>query len=196
LALDNYPEREIYVKITALDNKENPIETIEGKATGGSINIDGSSALRRTCSLSMVSSNTKITNYYWTLNNKFKLEIGLYNFIKKNNILEHPEWNSYPTICWFKQGVFLISSFSASMNSSSYTINISGKDKMAKLNGDCGGTLTSSVDFGKTEYYDKITNSSFYEYTPIKDIIYNAVHLYGGELTHKIIINDLDIMGK
>jgi hypothetical protein len=36
---------------------ELPIETIEGKITTGSINIDGSSAVRRSCSLTMVTND-------------------------------------------------------------------------------------------------------------------------------------------
>lgn len=46
--------RAIYVRIIALTKDELPLQTIEGKATGGSINIDGTSSLRRTCSLTMV----------------------------------------------------------------------------------------------------------------------------------------------
>ena len=46
---------EIYAKIISLDFYENPIESIEGKVTGGNINIDGNSSVRRSCSLTLVS---------------------------------------------------------------------------------------------------------------------------------------------
>jgi hypothetical protein len=59
--------------------------------TGGSVNIDGDSAVRRTCSLSLFTENTDLTEYYWTLKTKFKLEIGI-----ENNI--DPK---YPDIIWF-----------------------------------------------------------------------------------------------
>jgi hypothetical protein len=42
-------EREIYARITALSWNESPIEYIEGKVINGSINVDGNSAVRRTC---------------------------------------------------------------------------------------------------------------------------------------------------
>ena len=42
-----------YVKITLLDWEENPIEEIQGLTTGGSINLNGDSAVRRTCNLSI-----------------------------------------------------------------------------------------------------------------------------------------------
>lgn len=196
LALDNFPTREVYGRITALTREEEPIQTIEGRATGGSINIDGASALRRTFSMTLVAEMADFTDYYWTVKTKMKLEIGLRNPFRNQPDTYHPEWSIYPDICWFNQGIYILTAFSSSLNTGSLTLNLSGKDKMAQLNGECGGTLTSSVDFGKTEYYDKTTNSTFYEFTPIKDIVYNAVHLYGGEMPHKIIINDLDIMGK
>ena len=46
--LDEWPQREIYIKIISLDFAENPRAEIQGVATGGSINVDGSSAVRRT----------------------------------------------------------------------------------------------------------------------------------------------------
>jgi hypothetical protein len=64
---------------------------IEGCITNGSINIDGASAVRRTCSLSFIAKDVNINNFYWGLNNKFKLEVGLKNFINSN----------YPDIIWF-----------------------------------------------------------------------------------------------
>jgi hypothetical protein len=57
----------------------------------------------------------------WGLNTKFKLEIGLKNTINK----------LYPDIIWFKQGIFLISSFNTSRATNNFTIAIQGKDKMS-----------------------------------------------------------------
>ena len=56
------------------------------------------------------------------------------------------------------------------------------------------GTINSSVDFGTIDEIDKngyIKRSSY----PIKDIIRDSVHHYGGEPFHNIIINDLDDLG-
>nr|DAG21687.1 MAG TPA: protein of unknown function DUF5047 [Caudoviricetes sp.] len=153
--------------------------------TGGSINIDGSSAVRRTCSLTLVANNVNITDYYWGLKNKFKLEIGLKNTI--NDI--------YPDIIWFPFGVFVIASFATSYNTNSYTISISGKDKMCLLNGDMGGSLPSQIDFGCEEYWDKETNVITKTSIPIKKIIKEAVHAYGGEAYENIVINDLEDSG-
>jgi hypothetical protein len=53
-ALHKQNIRTLYARIIALNELEAPIEVIEGKVTGGSINVDGASAIRRTCSLTLV----------------------------------------------------------------------------------------------------------------------------------------------
>lgn len=134
-------ERDIYARIISLDINENPIEQIEGKITTGNINIDGSSAVRRTCSLTMVSQEVNITDYYWGVKTKFKLEIGLKNKINKK----------YPDIIWYPQGIYVITTFNTSLSTNNCTISIQGKDKMCLLNGDIGGQMYASVDFGTEE---------------------------------------------
>ena len=64
-----------FVKLIALNFQEEPIEVIEGMATSGSINLDGKSSVRRTCSLSLITNQLDINSYYWGFKNKFKLEI-------------------------------------------------------------------------------------------------------------------------
>ena len=149
--LDQYKHKEVYAKIIALNFNEFPIESIEGRVTGGSINIDGTSAIRRTCNLSLVAQELNINNFYWGLTNKFKLEIGIRNFINAE----------YPEIIWFKQGTYIITGFNTSYSTSNYNISISGQDKMCLINGTVGGSLPSSIDFGTIEdtifYYEKAT---------------------------------------
>lgn len=62
--LDHYHHHHIWAKIISLNFEEYPLEEITGRITSGSINVDGTSALRRTCSLSMVSDQVKITDLY------------------------------------------------------------------------------------------------------------------------------------
>lgn len=177
--------KETFARITALNWEEQPLEFIEGQVTAGTVNIDGSSAVRRTCSLSLLATDININNFYWGLNTKFKLEIGLVNNINSN----------YNDIIWFPQGIFIITSFNTSISTNNYTISISGKDKMCMLNGDLGGNLYASIDFGVEEYWDKINNITYYNKIPIKTIIRNAVNIYGNELLHNIIITDIDNYG-
>lgn len=184
LKLDKQENKTIYARIIALNFQESPIEQIEGRVTQGSINLDGASAVRRSCSLTIVAQDFNYNDYYWGLNTKFKLEIGVKNTID----------SSYPNIIWFNQGIYLISSFNTSRNTTSFNISIQGKDKMCLLNGEAGGTLESSIDFGTIEEEDKFGNWTIRR-LPIQDIIKNIVHIYGNEPYHNIIINDLDIYG-
>ena len=184
LKLDKEKNKVIYARITALTFQETPIEYIEGRVTQGSINLDGASAVRRSCSLTIVAQDFNYSDYYWGLNTKFKLEIGVENTIDFH----------YPDIVWFNQGIYLITSFNTSRNTSSFNISIQGKDKMCLLNGEVGGQLESSIDFGTIEEEDKNGNWVIRK-LPIQEIIRNAVHTYGGEPYHNIIINDLDTYG-
>ena len=129
--------RETFAKIIALTFDEYPVETLEGKITTGSINVDGNSAVRRTCNLTVVFQDIKIHDYYWGIKTKIRLYIGL-----KNNINDN-----YPDIIWFNQGIFVINTFNISYATNNATITISGKDKMCLLNGDIGGQLPVTVQF-------------------------------------------------
>ena len=102
--MDNYTQREVYAKIVSLTWDEYAIEEITGNIVSGTINVDGSSTTRRTCSLSILADqNAQFTQVEWGLNTKFAVLIGLRNFVDK----------SLPDIIWFQQGVFIITSFSS-----------------------------------------------------------------------------------
>ena len=184
LKLDKSKNKTIYARITSLKFDESPIETIEGRVTGGSINIDGASALRRSCSLTIVAQDFDYNDYYWGLNTKFKLEVGVQNYVDPQ----------MPDIIWFKQGIYLITSFNTSRSTNNFTISISGKDKMCLLNGEVGGSLEASIDFGTIEEENK-NGVWTIRPIPIPEIIRNAVHTYAGEPYWNIIINDLDTYG-
>ena len=185
LELDNKTDRELYVRITALTLDELPIETIEGRATGGSIGVDGNSALRRTCNLTMVAQEVNINDFYWGLNTKVKIEVGIKNTIDEDR----------PDIIWFPQGIFVLTSFNTSHSTNNYQISLTGKDKMCLLNGDVGGSLTASVVFSERDTYDLEKEEVITEYIPFKTIIREAVHTFGKEPYHNIIINDVDDYG-
>ena len=218
--LDKNNQREIYAKIISLNMDELPIEEISGKVSQGTISVDGASAVRRTCSLTIVADRVNINEYYWSFTTKFKLLIGLK--VPEDLKLEYKEqtvqtidsvtgapvvngkiiypYEHYPDIVWFPQGVYLITDFKYINNTNGTdNIYISGKDKMALLNGDIGGHLPHATDFGIQEEYtydeeEKIVDKEEIELT-VKQIIREMVHKYGNEPFHNIIINDLDDTG-
>lgn len=195
--------RKTYARVIALDKEERALETIEGVVTSGSISVDGSSAVRRTCSLSMVVKELNIHEYYWGLKTKVELYAGL-----ENNIDD-----TYPKIIWFKQGTFVLSSFNTQQGLANYTVSLQGKDKMVLLNGELGGVVTSLTwDFGtvktthtnaKVKEKDEEGHSSVAsindavttENLLLKDIITAAVHTFAVMPFYKIYVNDLDDMG-
>lgn len=194
--LDQYPHKFLWAKIISLNMDEYPLEEITGKITSGSVNIDGTSVLRRTCSMTMVAQDVNINEFYWGLKTKFRFYIGVENWI-------NPE---YPDIIWFNEGMFMITSFNCTAGVNNYTINLQGRDKMTLLNGDLGGVIPASWDFATEDanatdedgetIYDS-TGYAVIEHNqiPIKDIILQAVHEFAQEPWQNIIVNDLDDYG-
>ena len=219
-ALDKDNQREIYAKIISLNLNEQPIEEISGKVSQGTLSIDGTSAVRRTCSLTIIAERVNIHEYYWSFTTKFKLFIGLKipkhikeKYITKQGATINEEtgkieladriaylYKDYPDIVWFPQGIFLITDFKYLMNTNGTdNIYITGKDKMSLLNGDLGGTFPHAIDVGtvdtNVEYEEGIVKSKEKTSLTIQQIITDIVHKYGGEPFHNIIVNDLDDKG-
>lgn len=186
--LDAIQHRETFAKVTVLTWDELPIENIEGKITGGSISINGSSALRRTCSVTLATANVSFNTSYWGLNTKFYLEVGI-----KNPQID----SSYQDeILWFPQGIYVLTSFSTSKQAKSCTVSLSGKDKMCLLNGDLGGQFTAlGGDLSIIDEYDPISNSMITKKIPIITIIKDLLVGFCNENIKNIIISDLDAYG-
>lgn len=178
---------EQYFKITILDWQERPLKEIQGLVTGGNLNLDGKSALRRTCTLSayidLETANVTEVNNLFSLNKKMYLEIGLKNTTKN-------KYKQYETI-WFPQGLFIMCGVNISHNTQGSNINLTLKDKMCLLNGDVAGALPSTIEFDK---YDTHTaDGQWITLRPtIVQIIRELVNHWGGEQLGKIYINDLD----
>lgn len=215
--LDLNNQREIYAKIISLTSDELPVEEITGTVSQGTLSIDGSSRVRRTCSLTIVADRLNINEYYWNFATKFKLLIGLkmpedmkaqYIMTKETSIDSTNNkvvidgqpafiYKDYPDIIWFKQGIFLITTFKYILNTNGTdNIYITGKDKMALLNGEMGGNFMHATDVGTEELleYDDERTLTDKTKTPltIKQIVKELIHKYGGEPFHNIIVNDLD----
>ena len=184
-ALDAKRNRVTYARITSLTLDNLPVERIEGVFTGGSVSIDGSSAVRRICNLTMTTKNLNMNNIYWGLTTRVKIEIGL-----ENNLVEYKQ---YPDIIWFPLGVYIITDFKTSNQVNSYTITLSGKDKMCLLNGDVGGNFNAETDCGTVDWQDPKTGEwHLKSKLTISQIIYNLVHEYAQESDDCIIIKDIE----
>lgn len=180
-----------YAKIITYSFDEKPLSSIEGRVTGGSIQGNGASAVRRTLSLSMVAKPTianieNIENEI-SINKKIKVFIGC-----QNNIYGY---KNYGDIVWFNCGMYVISGANINQSTSGWTINISGKDKMALLDGTAGGTLPVAVTFH--EIFEDLGNGNYkIDYPTIYQIIQEAVNHYGEIPLQDIVINDLEKVAK
>ena len=108
--------------------------------------MDASSAMRRTGNITFFASQetsdiTNINNLF-SINKKIEIEIGYSNTTE--------QYTEYPII-WFPQGIFLIKDASISHGLDGLKISLTLHDKMALLNGECGGTLPAATIFHEME---------------------------------------------
>lgn len=186
--LENTTVKEHHVKIEVLDFNENVISEIQGKSTGGSISLDGASAMRRTCNITM-----NVTEDGYSLTNLDNL-ISINKKIRVFSGYTNPSnaHKKYGETLWFPLGVFVVITASISHNLTDANINITAKDKMCLLNGECAGQLPAPVALH--EKYTRIdADTTKIEYVSIYDIIREAVIHLGGVDPSKVIINDIPL---
>ena len=183
---DKIKLKEQFVKIIVLNFDETPITEIEGKVISGNLSLNGSSAMRRTGNITLVAdeyeNNLMDTRNLLSINKKIQILIG---FINTTDV-----YKDFPII-WFPQGTFVIMNPNISHNNNGITISLTLHDKMALLNGECGGTLPASIIFHQVEDIDEngqiaVKNPTIYQ------IIQELVNHFGGEQLGKIIISDID----
>lgn len=184
--IDNLKIKEQFVKIIVLSFDEIPIQQIQGIVTGGNFSLNGDSAMRRTANLTLLVDDfeNNITNLRSILSMNKKIEI-LIGFTNTTN-----QYTDFP-ILWFPQGVYLIISPSISNSQSGISISLTLHDKMALLNGECGGTLPASTIFNEMEFTNQDGEIQI-TYPTIYQIIQELVNHFGGEQLGKIIISDID----
>ena len=142
--------------------------------------------MRRTANISILADEfendlTNINNLL-SINKKVQLFIGFTNNFNK--------YQEYPII-WFPQGIYVIISPNISYGTDGATISLTLHDKMALLNGECGGTLPAAISFDQMQQEDRYGNIII-ERPTIKQIIMELMNHWGGQQLGKIIINDLE----
>ena len=197
-------ERKVqYVRITALDFKtEAAIAHLEGIATGGSVNLNGSSNVRRTMSCSLLvkpeglekqgsfekilySNITEIQNLI-SLNKKISAEIGFENTLAWDDSC-YPEYD----IIWIPLGTYIIKSASVARSNSGVNISLTLNDKTALLNGDVGGIIPAGTVLSEVEEYNADATERVVKNLLFKDIIKYLVVDLGGEDPGNVIIEDV-----
>lgn len=174
------------VKIVVLNFNEQPIQQIQGKITGGNLSLDGSSAMRRTGNVNLIAdqyeNDLTTTRNLLSINKKIELLVGFINTTE--------QYTNYD-ILWFPQGIYMIINPNISHSNEGINISLTLHDKMAGLNGECGGVLPASVVFDTVEDMDEQGNIVLKKPT-IFQIIQELVHHFGGEQIGKILISDIN----
>lgn len=205
--LDALPLKNQYVKITVLTWQEEPIKEIQGKIISGSLNLNGSSSLRRTANLTMFAEeqNNDLTqiNEDLSINRKIKLEVGFDNTVPPHTFTVEDKQTKeavsyiinyqqrYGERVWFPLGIYVIFDPNISHGTNGVNISVSLKDKMCLLNGDAGGKIPASTEFHLREQEDE-DGVVTVDHPLIIQIIQECVHHWGAEDPAKIIITDLD----
>ena len=185
-SFDKTKLKQQFVKLIVLSFDEKPIAEIQGKVLSGNLSLDGSSAMRRTGNISLVAdeyeNDLTDTKHLLSINKKIEILIGFTNTTD--------DYVNFP-ILWFPQGTFVIITPNISHGMNGINISLTLHDKMALLNGECGGTLPASVIFHQVEDIDE--NGQIYIRQPtVYQIIQELVNHFGGQQLGKIIISDID----
>lgn len=183
---DKSRNKEQFLKIIILDWKnEYPVKEITGSVIDGNISLDGASAMRRTANISLLLDeyDYKIEDVknLISINKKVQIMIGFTNNTDK--------YTNYP-ILWFPQGIYLIVSVAISKNVEGIKASLTLHDKMALLNGECGGIIPAATVFNEIQNEDSYGNITT-TYPTVVQIIQELVNHFGNEQLGKIIIKDL-----
>lgn len=124
--------RNTRIKVDILNFNFQTINSLEGKVIDGSISIDATSDIRRTCSLSLAVERT---------DNMISPggELWLDKFIKVYMGIDNPRDGN--NTVWWNMGIFLINNPNTVYNVNTRTVSFEGLDLMAKLTGRRNGQL-------------------------------------------------------
>lgn len=126
--------RRLEIKIELLNNSDVVIDSFEGYAVSGNINMQSDSAYRRSGNIKLVVNDNSLlpkpNSKIW-FNRKIRMNVGL------------KSWSD-ETI-WFNQGVFAIQNASIDTSTSEKAIEMNLSDLMALVDGSLNGNLTHDV---------------------------------------------------
>lgn len=211
--LDKLRIKEQFVKITVLNWKEEPLKQIQGIVISGNVNLDGSSSMRRTATLSLFAeekdNNLANVDNLFSLNKKCTLELGIVNNVPKYNRITKDEYNNisnniinyqelYGNIIWFPLGMYIMFNPAIAHSMQGVTISMQLKDKMCLLNGDLGGEIHSAVQFSNQDEIVDMNTSLSVEKRPtlIYNIIKQLVNHWGNQKLENIIISEVPLQIK
>lgn len=164
------PTRRLNVKIDLINENDNIVDSFEGIATEGNINLDGNSTYRRSGNLTMVFDKRynllpKPDSKIW-FNKRIGIHIGIKNY--------------FDEIVWFNMGRFAISDIDLNFNTAEKTMSCTIQDYMSFLDGTLGGILSHKVIIDRD--------------TPISDAIKSVLTGLVKLSVEDIKVDDMDLV--
>lgn len=169
--------RTVHTKVHLLNWEERPLRSIEGIVKNGNYNVDGSSNVRRSLSLtfSVIDRDDQLVYKYLTADKKIQLYFGLENYTDKRQ---------EEKIIWFNMGVFILTEPSYTHDVNTAEISITAQDKMSMLNGTLGGQLPMAVSFVERQ------NGKNFSFS-WRDIFLSSAINLGNENPAKVVIDSV-----
>lgn len=127
----NQTIRNLHIKINLLNFSYQIVDSLEGNAIGGSVNINANSDIRRTCNIELV-----VTNSTFDVQSGGKIFLDRYIQIYTGIDDIHSG-----EIVWFNQGIYLINAPSYSYSADTNVLSFDGLDLMSELTGARNGYL-------------------------------------------------------
>jgi hypothetical protein len=134
-SVSNQTLRNLHIKINLLNFSYQVIDSLEGNAIAGSINIDANSDIRRTCSIELV-----VTDSSFNVQSGGKIFLDRYIQI----YVGVDDIHSGDTV-WFNEGIYLINQPSYKYTAETNTLSFDGVDLMGKLMGLRNGYLIGTT---------------------------------------------------
>lgn len=159
--------RNTRIKVDVLNFNFQTVNSLEGYVTDGSISVDATSDIRRTCNLTLV------------IERSDKMispggELWLDKFIRIYEGIDNPRDNG--NTVWWNMGIFLINNPNTVYNVNTRTVSFEGLDLMAKLTGRRNGQLPAVA-------------TVVYAGSKIADVVKQTITQLGG--FEKYIIEDV-----
>lgn len=162
--------KHIYMRFLLLDSEMHTLDELQGVCISGTINLDVTSDVRRTCSIELYYKDSTYDvaeyNKIW-LNRKVKVQIGITNYNSSEKM-------------WYDMGIFVFDSCNYNYSGDTKTLSIECSDLVSTINGTHGG-LQDGESFKIEEGNDlkKVVEDLLDNHSDIKEHNIHTIGVYG-----------------
>ena len=170
ITLCKFRTKYIYMRFLLLDSEMHTLDELQGVCISGTVNLDVTSDIRRTCSIEMYPKDSSYDvaeyNRIW-LNRKIKIQLG---FARSPS----------SAVTWYDMGIFVFDSCNYSYTADGKTLSIECSDLINTINGTHGG-IQDGESFKIEEGNDlkKVVEDLLDNHSDIKEHNIQTIGVYG-----------------